>query len=100
MTRSSGIDGPVTFRYSADERGQPVIAIVRAVAWVKNVDAFDLEPLKSAVDIEVLTGAEPTPQWAPHRNTSPSAPAGRTVTFRYEGCVVTVTADRLTVEPE
>lgn len=100
MTRSSTIDGPITFCYSGDEPGQPIIAIVRAVAWLKNVDESDLEPLYSSVDIEALTGGEPTSPRTTDRNTRPSEPIRRTVTFRYEGCLVTVTADRLTVEPD
>lgn len=87
-----------TFHYLADDDDQPLLAIVESVAWVKGVDARELEPLHYVIDIDTLVellGGQ-------RRDFTRGAndPGSLTVTFRYEGCFVTVTPEEVTVERE
>lgn len=94
----SALDGPRTFRYSIDEGDQPALAIVKAVSWINGVDAFYLEPLSSAVDVGKLSGLLRHARRHLDGETAQSKSMEPNVTFRYEGCLVTVTTDRLRVE--
>lgn len=101
MTHDSpSVHDPGTFQYSCDEVGQPVLAIVKAVSWVKGVDVCDLEPLYAVVDIESVTDLLVNPGQYVYRDDHRSEPADLQITFTYEGCRVTVTPDELRVEGE
>lgn len=89
---------PFTFQYPPDTDDQPLLAIVESVAWVKGVDARELDPLHSVIDVDTLTdllGRE-----RPEFDRSPNDPSNLTVTFRYEGCLVTVRRGHIAVELE
>lgn len=99
MTKGSPpVDGPHTFRYSIDQSCQPILAIVEAVSWVKGVDARELEPLESAVDVKHLTRLFEDHGRPATRDAGRSRPTDLEVTFQYEGCLVTVTVGGLRVE--
>lgn len=94
----NGSGDSYTFHYLADNDDQPLLAIVESVAWVNGVDARELEPLHYVIDVDTLRellGRQ-------RRDFSRGAddPSSLTVTFRYEGCLVTVTPDEVTVERE
>ena len=92
-------DGPsrdqFTFDYTGDGPDDLIISVVRAVAWVKGVDVADLEPLDAAVDSDQLialfevgsAGEEITRKADGHGADGAEV---TDVTFRYEGCIVTV----------
>lgn len=86
-----------TFHYLADNDDQPLLAIVESVAWVKGVDARELEPLHYAIDVETLSEL----LRGRRRDFARGAdqPSSLTVKFRYEGCLVMVTPEEVTVEP-
>lgn len=89
------------FSYPADESDQPTSAIVEAMAWVKGVDAAHLEPLSDAVDpdaLNALFGRRPVRSSYGQPAAEPS-PEDLEVEFEYEGYVVTVDADVITVQP-
>lgn len=95
-----GGEDETTFRYSLEEDDQPLVAIVEAVAWIKGVDFRDLEPLYRVIDVEELRkhmNREPS-QFNPAR--SDSDHGDPEVTFRYEGCEVTVDRDTIRVRLE
>lgn len=76
-------DGTQTFRASTSE--PIVVSIVRAVAACTNEPATELTPLYDVVDVDALE--------ALLRRGDPR------VEFTYEGCAVTVSPERIRVEP-
>lgn len=88
------------FYYSPNDPDQPVIGIVKAVSWVTGIDPDDLEPLYSVIDVEPLRDLFAPPESDFYRNQSNPTPADVNVQFRYQDCIVTVTADRIHVRRE
>jgi len=81
--------GTYTTRYAAEDTRSPVQSVVEAVATATGSDPVALEPLYEAVNPAVvnrLVGHD--------RGQTHSAPD---VSFRFEGCEVTVNADGRTV---
>lgn len=87
-----------TFQYPTDTDNQPLLAIVESVAWVKGVDARELEPLHHVIDVDTLT--ELLGRDRPEFDRSRNDPSNLTVTFRYEDCLVTVKRGQIAVELE
>lgn len=94
-----GADDP-TFRYSPEEEDQPLVAIVKAVAWVKGVDVRDLEPLHHVVDVDKLREHMSEDSGRSNQSSVDSDPAELEVTFQYEDCEVTVGRGTIDVQPE
>lgn len=91
-------DGVYTFHYSPEEDGQPVIAIVRAIAWMKGVDPSALDPLHHTVDTGELYqyfSSDP-PENLLFR--SGGTQLDHSARFIYEGCDVEVVPETITVE--
>lgn len=97
-TTADGSGDAYTFHYPTDDDDQPLLAIVESVAWVKGVDARELEPLHHVIDVDTLNALVGGSR--PEFNRAAAKDAELTVTFRYEGCLVTVTSDRIAVEQE
>lgn len=76
----------VTYEIDGDER--PSEAVVRAVASITNTPLLDLEPLYDVIDPEHLDGMFDGPG---------GAAAGSSVTFRFNGCRVTVSPETVHV---
>lgn len=90
-----------SFCYPSGESDQPTSAIVEAMAWVKGVDAAQLEPLSDAVDpdaLNTLFGRRPV-RSAVERSSAGPSPDDLEVEFEYAGYVVTVYADVIEVQP-
>lgn len=101
MTPGPGDSGDgFAFHYSPDDTDQPVVGIVKAVSWVTGIDPDDLEPLYSVIDVEPLRNLFAPPDGDFYRNNSNQAPADVNVRFRYQDCIVTVTADTIQVRRE
>lgn len=94
----NGAGDTYTFQYSSTDDEQPLVAIVESVAWVRGVDSRELEPLHRVINVDTLNDVLGQPRGEFARGTD--APSGLTVTFRYEGCLVTVTQDQITIERE
>lgn len=91
-----------TFAYSADQDGQPVLAIVEATAWLKKTDITNLEPLEDAIDtkaLRILFSGKQSRKDNREQSThySPEFPH---ISFMYEECIVTVYPDRIKLESE
>ena len=71
------------------DRETPVASVVEAVAAVTNTPPAGLSPLYEAVDPDALTRLAESGQESP--------PSDRRVSFRFEGCLVTVHGDGRTV---
>lgn len=95
----SGADN-VSFTFSPEEESEPVVTVVNAVAWTKSVEPLNLEPLHSIVDVEALNQLVTGDAAQASGITKTSEAVGLPVTFRYEGCEVTVEEDRVRVESE
>lgn len=93
---TNGSGDTYTFQYAADNGDQPLIAVVESVAWVKGVEPLDLEPLHHAIDVDTLNDL--VGGGRPEFTRRDSRDANLEVRFRYEGCLVTVSADEITVE--
>lgn len=85
-----------TFRYRASEDNQPMLAIVKAVSWFKDVGVTDLEPLNNVVNIELVNELFGEGSGDFYRTSSDSRPID--LRFQYEGCLVTVTDDEIQIE--
>lgn len=94
-------DDRFTFSYRSDEAGQPMKAVIDAMAWTKGVAPTDLDPLNYSIAVDELNGlfdrADPG---LLYRSSSDQTRANHTVTFEYEGCTVTVTPDVIQIEPQ
>lgn len=99
MPRDS--DDGFTVSYRSGEDGQPMLAIIDAIARTKDVSPTELEPLHYSIGVDELNGlfgrSDPA---ILYRSSSDSTPANHTVTFEYEGCNVTVTPDLIHIEPQ
>lgn len=83
--------------YAPERPDQPVSAIVDAVSSVKSTDSSELEPLSRVIDTDALCdlfGGRDERAVAG----GDLAHADPRVTFEYEGCVLTVTADRISID--
>lgn len=85
-----------TFRYRSSEDNQPLLAIVNAVSWFKDIDVTDLEPIQNVVNIEQVNELFGEGKGDFYRNSSESRPID--LRFQYEGCLVTVRNDEIDIE--
>lgn len=93
-------DGPYIFSYNAEEDCQPTLAIVEAVAWVKDTDRLELPPLYEAIDTERLNGLFGRSETGIlYRSSSESESTDHALSFEYEGCDVEVTPDEIRIQP-
>lgn len=97
LDRDTPRDG-YSFQYSCTEEGQPVRAIVKAVAWAKGVDVQDLDPLYSTIDVKLLKDFFENEGHDFYRNSSQTDPADLEIRFQYMDCSVSVTTDQVRVE--
>jgi hypothetical protein len=88
-----------SFRYSADDDGQPLKGIVKAVSWFKGVDGRALDPLYSVIDPEPLSDLFGAGGGEFYRHERKPDREDVQVTFSYEECLVTVTPDQILVGP-
>lgn len=77
--------------YDVDEGEQPSVAVVRAVASLTDTPVLDLDPLYDVVDPAHLDGLADAADGR-------SALTESSVTFRFNGCEVTVTQDTVHVQ--
>lgn len=94
-----GTQDAFSFSYAAAADHEPALTVVEAVSWVTGVDARAMAPLNSAVDVEILSRVGNTDDRMFYRSSSASDPAEPQVSFRYEGCLVTVTPELVRIEP-
>lgn len=89
------------FTYSNNQGDQLVSAIVKAISWVKGVDVLNLEPLEDTVYTEglqrIFTGKEEGNDF--YRSSAASTSEFPQVSFEYEGCLVTVSPDKISIGP-
>lgn len=90
-----------TFRFSPEEPAEPTVTIIEAVAWLRGVDQRDLTPLGAVIDADALAELA---TGTPRRSASSAAAEASTtdrcsISFEYEGCLVTVESDQITIEP-
>lgn len=85
--------------YTLQEQGQPLMAILEAITRLLGSGARELEPLEHAVNVEALTELLQHDRTDFYRGQGVTAPGELGVTFRYEGCLVAVTRDRIRVRP-
>lgn len=78
-----------TFRYPPEEDEQPALALVNAVAWVKGVDAADLEPIGRVVNVDALSDLLRSSDEF-YRSSSDEDSCDLLVSFTYEDSRVTV----------
>lgn len=92
--------GERSFEYSPDEPNQPALTIVEAIAEVKGVDPVDLEPLADVVDFDAVNAlfGRNSIRGMIKRSANESTLSDMQVVFEYAGCVVSVYADRITVD--
>lgn len=90
----------VTFHYAPAEADQPMLAILEAVSWVRGVDVLELEPLAHVVDPDALCEqfGDGAGRDQFYRGPNEERDEGPNVTFRYEGCLVSVSDESITVE--
>lgn len=100
MSMPPGNESGNTFAYPAGGDNQPVGAIVQAIAWTKGTGVEDLEPLNDAVDTDALEDLFDGVREEDRRASAEFAPDFPSVSFLYEGCIVTVFPDRVDIEPE
>lgn len=88
------------FSYPPGAASQPSLAIVEAVAWIRDVPVDELEPLQCAVTAEALNRCfGERSRTAPRfRSSARSSPPDLTVSFDYEGLRVTVTPGEIRIE--
>lgn len=97
---SSDYVGGHTFTYSPEERDEPAITIVEAVAWLRNLRSQDLEPLQRIIDVDTLNGIFGGRQREFYGGSTDSGTSGLALSFQYGGCEVTVEQSRIRVDPE
>lgn len=92
--------GERSFEYSPDEPNQPALTIIEAIAEVKGVDPVDLEPLADVVDFDAVNAlfGRNSIRGMIKRSANESTLSDVQVVFEYAGCVVSVYADRITVD--
>lgn len=88
-------DDEISFTYDLDEEYEPAETIVRAVAWAKNVEPDDLQPLGSIIDPDALAELLDRPGGPTYRR--PTTPINLRVVFRFEDCQVQVYEDAVIV---
>lgn len=94
-------DDRFTFSYQSDEDGQPMRAIIDAMAWTKDISPTDLEPLQYSINVDELNRLfGRSDSWVLYRASSDSSPSNHTYSFEYEDCTVTVTPDMIQIEPD
>lgn len=94
-------DNRYTFFYRSDEDNQPVMTVIEAVAWIKGVDALELEPLYDTVNVDDIYGLfSRNHPGVLYRSTTDSATANQELSFDYEGCRVTVNPNEVQIELE
>lgn len=90
-----------TFRFSAEEPSEPTITIIEGLAWLEDVDHCELTPLGTVIDAgalnDVVTETRCRDGDAPSSETSVTR--GPSVSFEYEGYLVTVESDMVTIDP-
>lgn len=94
-----GTQDAFSFSYAAEADHEPVLTVVEAVSWVTGVDARAMAPLNSAVDVELLSRVGNSDDRMFYRSSSAADSADPQVSFRYEGCLVTVTPELVRIEP-
>ncbi|WP_255191839.1 HalOD1 output domain-containing protein [Natronobeatus ordinarius] len=77
--------------YENDEGVRPSEAVVRAVASVTNTAVLDLDPLYDVIDPDHLDGIC-------NRTDHSNAREERSITFRFNGCLVTVNQQTVHVQ--
>lgn len=97
---SDEMEDGFTFNYTPVDDDQPVVAITRAVAWVKDVDVLDLEPLHNVVDTDGLQQfiKKETNGVETERDSNDPFSAEHCLAFAYEGCNVVVSPGQIYVE--
>lgn len=88
-----------TFTYLPEEADEPVITIVKAVALVRGVRDHDLEPLQPTIDVDTLNELFGVQRGEFYRRATDSDTSEIELSFRYEGCKVTVEQGRVRVDP-
>lgn len=81
-------ESEIVYEFGEDE--PPSEAVVRATAALTDTSVIALDPLYDAVDPDHLDGLVGGPPTNPD-------PEGRSVTFTFNGCHVSVTGQRITV---
>lgn len=92
--------GGHAFEYSPDEPNQPALTVVEAIAQVKDVDPVELEPLADVVDFDAVNAlfGRNSIRGMIKRSANESTLSDMQVVFEYAGCVVSVYADRITID--
>lgn len=80
----------VSFTYDPDEDYEPLITIVRAVAWANGVDIDDLEPLGNVVNTDALLDLLTHDSRPTYRHPTEAQSEDPGVSFQYEGHTVWV----------
>lgn len=88
-----------SYPFSRDESGQPVITVIDAVAELTDRDFRDLKPLHSVIDTTRLNGLFEESDGLFHPSRPDSDANSVSITFRYEGCEVTVKKETVHVDP-
>lgn len=108
MVNFDTTDDGYTFEFSSEAPDEPASTIAKGVARVKKVDVTELDPLQWTIDVDALNEfIKHNPSSNYRRAVNANDPAhteanssGLMVSFRYEGCTITVTNDAVHVVPE
>lgn len=93
-----GSDGRATFDYSSGELDEPALTIVEAVGRITGNERTELDPLESVIDTDALSVLFAGAPGETYGGSARPASTSIAVTFRYEGCVVTVEDGRVRVD--
>lgn len=98
-----GDDEEYLFKFSEGSDSSPTVDIVEAVAWVKGVDATDLDPISRYLDADVLEDFYSSEYSGDDflRGSNDTDSGRICVEFTYEDCLVTILGgDEFRVEPD